>query len=801
MNSLQESLHAACLLYILNVLLILLGKMTSYRLDDFRTLYDNEEVKKYLIYHQVPDLIEALLTAVAFYKSELPLKEILLHLKKIKEYDFNEIQICWDFFIKPQDLPVSKVFKSCFIEQFILDSPFYREKNHKQMITSIEHYCKVQLKKYFAVLRVYHHHCLTKKMSDQRNVNIANNHYWTKLKKRVINNWSNGTKIYATNITRAITILQKSLSYTYKSRCFVRWRLFTKDIHWKNNYFQKQALKQASENNANAGNENESDNTKGDQISSLKAITAVKIFKYLDLKSRISCSTVCNAWHDLMQDSSLYTELNLSDSASEINDARFLSVIRRYKFFLYHLKLANCIKISSKVLSNLKECKNLQDIDLTACQVTSGVLQDIGVGCPFVTYLNLSNSMVDDACFAAIAKHFPSMRFLDLSNCSALSEAGFYYLVTSRSLKGLAHFNLSGCSKINGNCLANIGQCCLNLTSLILDCIPNLTDECISKMAATCGRLRILSLMQAVRLTDKALKYISISIQQLEKIFIEGNKFITDAGVANLMGLKNLRHIHLVDCLRVYDNGLKPCANMRQLSVVNLTDCIRLTDGGIKYILESPSAHYLKELLLTNCIRVGDQTVQKIISSCPGLTYLSLAYCENVTDVGIAMLARHNSLHMLDISGCPINDSGAGSLKQAQNLRYLSIAECNLLSDIGIERMSKMENLSYLDISFCTNISDYGMKMLIFENKCLTTLNLAGCKLLTNSTLSSVASVCEYLQNLNVSENKNITDKGIRFIRTGCKKLKYLNLSCCPKLNYGSISKMVINGCHVVHTL
>jgi len=766
-------------------------------------VYDNQEIRKYLLSYQVPETIEALLTVLAYYKPVNPLKNALLHLQRIQSGEFSNTAMSWDTFISVNDLPVQRVFKPCFLEQHIFDNPFLRKKHHEQMIIAIEHNSKVQLRKYFLALKTYHNHQLTKRTIIKRNNTLADKHFSTKLLQKIVKVWISQTKIYCVNVEKAIKILLKSLSYTYLSRCFMRWHLFTKDIHWKNNYFQKQALRQKDSSNPDDPDELcKRDKLQDvDNISRLPPNVAAKIFKCLDLKSRMACSMVCNTWHALLQECTLYTELDLTNAGFEINDGVFSNILRRYKFFLYHIKLENCVNISPKCLENLKDCKNLQDVDLSGCNVKAHLLQQLGISCPFVTYLNLSNSKCDDTCFANIAKSFPCLKYLDLSYCTALTEAGFYYLVISKSLKSLAHMNLSGCPNVNGNCLANIGQCCVLLTSFILDSIPSLTDDCISKLAATCGRLRILSLIQAIKITDRGLKYIATNMVQLEKFYFEGNRFVTDNGVAEIMGGRNIQHIHFVDCLRLYDTALKPCINSRTLTVINLTDCVRLTDGGIKHILDSPAASHIQELSLTNCIRVGDKSIQKLVNCCQNLAYLSIAYCENVTDVGIAMLATHPTLKMLDVSGCSITDYGAGYLRQSQKLEYLSMAECNLITDIGIERMASLENLKYLDISYCTNISDYGMKMLIYENKCLTHLNIGGCKLITNSTLTSIASVCIYLVKLNISEIKNITDKGIRNLRVGCKNLKYLNVSYCPKLNYGIIAKLTQHGCTVVHSM
>lgn len=753
----------------------------------------DQQLSKYLTQHKIPEVIESILTAVSIYKPSNPLLHIKNNLLKIRNNQIQDLK--WDVFIEEKDLPVEKVFKPCFIEQCFFDNPFLNEKFHKQCVIAIEHHRFVIQKKCLSVLRLHQQRQVLKKHIALNNSEKAKCHFEEKLKRRTLAVWEQKTQIYMTNIHAAFKVLRKVVSFSYLKLCLMRWLVFTKDMHWKNNWFQEQALKQAEE------KREEIDDLNVDFMSKLPKQVAIKIFLNLNLRERITCSIVCHAWHILLQDCALYTELDFSNSGFDLEDSLFHHVLRRYRFFLHHIKLSGCYELSSKSLISLRDCKNLQDIDLSKCKINAQVLMDIGVGCPFVTYLNLSNSTIEDACLNNLTKHFPSMRYLDISNCQALTEAGFYFFYTNKALSNLLHLNLSGCVNVNGTCITYIGQCCKILTSLILDYIPSLTDDCISKMTIVLRELRVLSLLQAVKLTDRSLKYIAIGEYELERIYIEGNKFITDVGITGIMSLKNLKQIHISDCLKVFDNGMKPCADLRLVRVINFSDCVRLTDNGLKYILEGPSAPNITELSLSNCIRIGDQSIQRIVQHCKSLICLSLAYCENVTDVGVSMISHHPKLTMLDISGCSINDYGAGALRASPNIQYVTMSECNLVTDHGLERLAKLENLKCLDISYCSNISDYGMKMLIYEKPRLTSLNIAGCKLVTNDTLSNIASVCDYMVRLNLSELKSITDKGIRFIRLGCKQVKYLNVSYCPRLNYGCITKLQQRGCEVEHTM
>jgi len=761
---------------------------------DNKGLYDTDRTRKYLNTHQIPEIIESLLTSVAFYRPVDPFRVILQNLRKLKNGEIPGALI-WDSFIEESDVPCEKIFKPSFIEQHIFDNPFYQQNHHKQMKHAITHHTVKIQRRYFDVLRLYQQKRKAEKAVAAQKTALADAHFGGKLIRRVFLRWVIRSRRYNANVSNAINLLIKTLSYSYVSRSFLRWKQFTRDIHWKNKFFQSQQQNQLKQ---EEGDEENDEN----YISKLQTNIALKIFRYLNLQSRVQCSMVCNSWHAMLQDCSLFTELDLSNSGyGEITDTLFLNILKRYRYFLYHVKLEGCRSLTSSALNQLAECKNLQDIDLADCRINVAVMQNIGLSCPFVTYLNLSNTGLDNTCFINIAKSFRSLRFLDVSYNEDLDETGFYCLVTSKPLKHLAHINLSGCCGVNGNCLSYVGQCCQLLTSLLLDNMPDLADECIAKMAATCSRLRVLSLLQAVRLTDRSLRYIAIALTQLEKVYLEGNKFVTDNGVSAVLGLKNLKHIHIVDCLKIYDNSLRPCSSLNALRVVNLTDCVRLSDSGIRSIVEGPSAHCLREITLSNCIRIGDQAISKIIANCPSLTDISVSYCENVTDVGVSVLAKHPSLYSIDLSGCNVTDHGAGILKMAEKLTYLSLSECNLLTDLGVERLSKIENLKYLDISYCSNITDYGMKMFIYERKSLVSLNVAGCKALTNTSLSIIASVCEYLKRLNLSELKQITDKGMRFIKMGCYHLSYLNVSYCPKLHYGCISKFIQQGCKVIHTM
>ena len=72
------------------------------------------------------------------------------------------------------------------------------------------------------------------------------------------------------------------------------------------------------------------------------------------------------------------------------------------------------------------------------------------------------------------------------------------------------------------------------------------------------------------------------------------------------MQCPNLEHLYVADCQRLTDASLKFLTMSRNLVVANFADCVRISDKGVRQLVEGPAGIKLRELNLTNCIRVGD---------------------------------------------------------------------------------------------------------------------------------------------------------------------------------------------------
>ena len=94
---------------------------------------------------------------------------------------------------------------------------------------------------------------------------------------------------------------------------------------------------------------------------------------------------------------------------------------------------------------------------------------------------------------------------------------------------------------------------------------------------------------------------------QIKLCLFTGNQRISDLSLKVIgMQCPNLEHLYVADCQRLTDASLKSLNMCRNLVVANFADCVRISDKGVRQLVEGPAGIRLRELNLTNCIRVGD---------------------------------------------------------------------------------------------------------------------------------------------------------------------------------------------------
>jgi Leucine-rich repeat (LRR) protein len=234
---------------------------------------------------------------------------------------------------------------------------------------------------------------------------------------------------------------------------------------------------------------------------------------------------------------------------------------------------------------------------------------------------------------------------------------------------------------------------------------------------------------------------------------------------------KNLQYLNISDT-EVDDHVFEQLPSMPTL--LSLESMLLAINGtGLKHFNKFP---HLAVLSLHNTT-VRNENL-KYLMVCPELSNLRLS--DTPTDErGCAEIARLPKLRSLDISKSAINDKAMAALYPLHNtLQYLDISRCDI-SDVGLKAVGKLEHLENLclrtaripatsaksiqslqglkalrSIAFdSANIQDDVLESLSKNLPQLNTLDVQGCKLLTDKGFSSLRPMAQ-LKNLNAGDTK-----------------------------------------------
>jgi internalin A len=166
--------------------------------------------------------------------------------------------------------------------------------------------------------------------------------------------------------------------------------------------------------------------------------------------------------------------------------------------------------------------------------------------------------------------------------------------------------------------------------------------------------------------------------------------FVTDAGLAELRGLKNLYDLDIGDtdftctgrvkrpaAARVTDAGLRHLLGLSTLSYLNLSGT-QITDAGLEHLERLNKLEWL-------CL---DDTL--------------------ITDAGLAQIEELSNLEWLYLRGAQITDAGLVHLRGLTKLRELDIADTRI-TDAGLVHLTGLTELRSLHLSG-TRVSNAGSK-------------------------------------------------------------------------------------------
>ncbi|MEW4452249.1 hypothetical protein AB1L30_06130 [Bremerella sp. JC817] len=152
--------------------------------------------------------------------------------------------------------------------------------------------------------------------------------------------------------------------------------------------------------------------------------------------------------------------------------------------------------------------------------------------------------------------------------------------------------------------LANLNH----LQSIELNACPAIDFEGLDQLAKL-EFLDSVSLTQC-NLTDQQLEDLA-QIKQLGLLSIDGEQ-LTNAGIAQLVALKNLHHLTIADGKQITDEALASVAQLRKLSELELVS-LSITDEGIQHLHAMP---YLSYVRLSD-LSINENAVNQLRQSLP----------------------------------------------------------------------------------------------------------------------------------------------------------------------------------------
>lgn len=303
----------------------------------------------------------------------------------------------------------------------------------------------------------------------------------------------------------------------------------------------------------------------------------------------------------------------------------------------------------------VRKLERVRSLNIRMTKVTAGgwaMLKDH----PGITQIQDSGSLDDAAVKHVVA--MPALGELSVAN-GRLTDAGLTRLLEEHQFRSL----LIGMSnKLSARGLAALASQTKLQRLTLTDWDGALSDECLAGLAGLTS-LRELEI-SSTHVGDRGLRYLA-KHTHLESLWLFLD-CLTDAGLAHLAGLTELKVLRLARCERVTGAGfrhLKKLSKLRELEARGLP----IADASLVHLSGLKNLEYLN-LRETKLVGPG-------FKSLAGLSRLTRLECggPGVLDKGMPHLARLKSLERLDLARAQITDAGLKVLSPLHSLEALDL--------------------------------------------------------------------------------------------------------------------------------
>ncbi|XP_022246279.1 F-box/LRR-repeat protein 14-like [Limulus polyphemus] len=302
----------------------------------------------------------------------------------------------------------------------------------------------------------------------------------------------------------------------------------------------------------------------------------------------------------------------------------------------------------------------------------------------------------------------------------------------------LESLNLIGCYNLSDSWLSHaLVHEMPSLTDLNLSMCKQITDSSLERIAQHLQNLEILDLGGCCNITNTGLLLVAWGLRRLRSLNLRSSRHISDAGIGHLSGLNPeaadgtvaLEHLGLQDCQKITDNALRQVSlGLHNVKSINLSFCASVTDFGLKFLARMCE---LRELNLRSCDNITDLGMAYLAEGGSRLTTLDISFCDKVGDQGLLHVSQGIfNLRNLSLNACPISDEGLSRIARTlSDLQYLNIGQCSRVTDKGLSLIAdNFHQLRSIDLYGCTKITTVGLEK-VMQLPCLSGLNLGLCPL------------------------------------------------------------------------
>jgi hypothetical protein len=178
---------------------------------------------------------------------------------------------------------------------------------------------------------------------------------------------------------------------------------------------------------------------------------------------------------------------------------------------------------------------------------------------------------------------------------------------------------------------------------------------------------------------------------------------VTDAGLAHLGGLSELRALACLGTPGLTDAGLTHLARLERLEALSIDGPTRIEGPGLAHLASLPRLRLLS-------IHIKTDVGLLELSQLTGLRKLFISTAK-VTDATLAQLSRLTWLEELAFGGETGSDAGLAHLKALTNLKMLQL-HGPWFTDAGLAPLSEMDHLSTFFVADTTSVTADGLNNL-----------------------------------------------------------------------------------------